>query len=104
VGDTTIYVEAQEPETYGSEETSVRRTVEEVEQAFAQAQETIRSVSSAIAHTITSLHDAVKPKEFTLEFGVTFQVDGTVMVASMSSAAALKITMTYNSDSVASAT
>lgn len=96
VGDTTVFIEMEE--AYGTELTSAEQVLRGAEDAFNRAKETILTVSSNIVEGIKKLDNAVTPSQFTLEFGVKFRVDGTVMLASAGTEATLKVTMIYKHD------
>jgi len=96
VGATPIFIEVEETESLeGPEEISAKDVVARVQEAFERAKQTIVHISSGMAQAIRALEHAAAPDEFTLEFGVKFKVDGTVLVASTGTEATLQVKMLY---------
>ena len=84
---------------YGSQPTtSVQNSVEKVGDAFEQAKGTIIHVSSSMVKAVRRLDQAVTPHEFTMEFGIKFTAEGTVMLASATAECNIKVTMKYIHD------
>jgi hypothetical protein len=88
-----VLIEA-EP-VYGSENTGVGNVVEHAQGAFDRATKTISSVSKSMVQAVHSLQGENRPNEFSLEFGIKFKVDGSVMIASSSGEATLTVKMVY---------
>jgi hypothetical protein len=87
-----VYIEMER--SLGEEHTS-GGTVEKIENSFEQAKQTIISLSTSMVQAIKDVDAALTPNEFTLEFGVKFKMDGTVVVAAVSSEATLTVKMVY---------
>jgi Trypsin-co-occurring domain 1 len=88
-----VLIEA-EP-VYGSEDTGVGDVVEHAQDAFERATKTISNVSKSMVQAVRSLQGENRPNEFSLEFGIKFKVDGSVMIASTSGEATLTVKMMY---------
>jgi Trypsin-co-occurring domain 1 len=88
-----VLIEA-EP-VYGSEDTGVGDVVEHARDAFERATQTISNVSKSMVQAVRSLQGENRPNEFSLEFGIKFKVDGSVMIASTSGEATLTVKMMY---------
>ncbi len=80
---------------YGSEYTGVGDVVEHAQDAFERATTTITNVSQSMVRAVRSLGGENRPNEFSLEFGIKFKVDGSVMIASTSGEATLTVKMVY---------
>ena len=92
----TVIIEAQP--VYGSEYTNAQKAIEKVEDAFERARSTVNLVASGMIQTVRSMSEDLTPDQFELEFGIKFSVDGTVLVASVSSETTLKVKLIYNSN------
>lgn len=90
-----VLIEA-EP-VYGSEDTGVDDVVQKAQDAFERATTTISNVSKSMVQAVRSLQGENRPNEFSLEFGIKFKVDGSVMIASTSGEATLTVKMVYTS-------
>jgi len=88
-----ILIEAET--IYGSEETSADDVIERTAGSFERAKATIVAISKSLVTAINGVDEALTPDEFTLEFGIKFKVDGSVLVAAVSTEAALTIKMVY---------
>jgi Trypsin-co-occurring domain 1 len=89
-----LYIEV-EPQ-YGSEATSAHGTpTARIDQAFENAKESIIAVCQSMVDTVRKVDTAVTPDEFSLEFGIKFKADGTILLASVSTEASLTVRMTY---------
>lgn len=80
---------------YGSEYTGVDEVVEQAQDAFERAKITIANVSKSMAGTVRNLHESTRPDEFSLEFGIKFKTDSSVLIASAGAEATLKVKMLY---------
>ena len=83
---------------YGSQDTSTRsgtNAIERAQNAFENAKESIFAICQSVVQTIDKVDDAITPDEFTLEFGIKFKVDGSVLLAAVSSEATLTVKMVY---------
>jgi hypothetical protein len=80
---------------YGSEYTGVGEVVGRAQDAFERATTTISNVSKSMVSTIRSLKGENRPNEFSLEFGIKFKIDGSVVLASSSGEATLTVKMLY---------
>lgn len=81
--------------TVGSEYTGVGEVAAHAQDAFQRATTTISNVSRSMVGTIRSLKDENRPDEFSLEFGIKFKLDGSVVIASSSGEATLTVKMLY---------
>lgn len=88
-----VLIEA-EP-VYGSEYTGVGDVVDHAQDAFERATKTISNVSKSMVQAVRSLQGENRPDEFSLEFGIKFKVDGSVMIASTSGESTLTVKMMY---------
>lgn len=80
---------------YGSEYTGVDDVVEQAQDAFERAKTTIANVSKSMASTVRNLHGDNRPDEFSLEFGIKFKTDSSVVIASAGAEATLTVKMLY---------
>jgi len=80
----------------GSQYTGVGDVVQQSQDAFERATKTISNVSQSMVQAVRSLQGENRPNEFSLEFGIKFKVDGSVMIASTSGEATLTVKMVYH--------
>ncbi|MEU7484866.1 CU044_2847 family protein [Streptomyces sp. NPDC042319] len=81
---------------YGSEETSADgRLARHASHALGRARETILRISQDMASAIDALPRDERPRDFAVEFGISFSAEGAAMVAKASAQATLKVTMVY---------
>jgi hypothetical protein len=67
-----------------------------VTDGFAKAEDAIVEVATRIASTINRMAErSVAPERLDVEFGLSFTVQGNVIVGSASGAASLKVTVSY---------
>lgn len=84
---------------YGSQDTSTHSgttPTERAQNAFENAKESIVAICQSMVQTIDKVDQTITPDEFSLEFGIKFKIDGTVLLASVSSEATLTVKMVYN--------
>lgn len=81
--------------TPGSEFTGVGDAIDKAQDAFARATSTISNVAQSMVDTVRSLEGENRPDEFSLEFGIKFKIDGSVVIASTSGEATLTVKMVY---------
>ena len=81
--------------TVGSEYTGVGEVAAHAQDAFQRATTTISNVSRSMVSTVRSLPGDNRPNEFSLEFGIKFKLDGSVVIASSSGEATLTVKMLY---------
>ena len=88
-----VLIEAER--AYGSEYTGVGDVATQAQDAFHRATSTISNVSRSMVDTVRNLKGANRPDEFSLEFGIKFKIDGSVVIASSSGEATLNVKMLY---------
>ena len=93
-----VLIEA-EP-VFGAEYTGAEEvTVQRAQGAFERARETISEVSQSMVKTVRNFKRSTRPDEFSLEFGIKFKMDGSVVIASTSTEATLTVKMVYKNSS-----
>lgn len=89
-----LYIEI-EPQ-YGSESTSTRGTSPaKLDEVFENAKSSIVAVCQSMVDTVRKVDAAITPDEFSLEFGIKFKADGSILLASVSTEASLTVKMVY---------
>ena len=88
-----VYIEMET--AYGDESTA-SGALGTLEESFDRAKQTILAVTTDMVSAVKSIDKAVTPNEFTLEFGVKFKMDGTVVVAAVGSEATINVKFVYN--------
>jgi hypothetical protein len=88
-----LMVQATPVTVVGSEPTSAASRVTD---AYGRAETAIMSIAESVGGTIDRLIEAGKrPKEITVEFGLSVSVEGTVLVTKGTAGATLAISLTY---------
>ncbi len=89
-----IFIEV-EP-VYGSQRTSASdKALDQADKALENAKNTITTMGKTLVQAIRSFDEQITPDEFSLEFGLKFNVEGSAVVAKVGAEATLKITMKY---------
>jgi len=101
VGDIEVLVETVE--LYGSEPTSALSAAQNrVSNAFDRAKEAIIQVAGSAISTIrASAEQAGRPEKVELEFGLKFDVNGNIVLATGSAGASLTVKLSYQLESSA---
>jgi hypothetical protein len=96
IGDVNVLVAAVRPD--GWEQTSaLDHARERVIDGFAKAEDAMVEIASRMASTINRMAErSVAPERLDLEFGLTFTLEGNVIVGSASGEASLKVTVSYD--------
>ena len=96
VGDFEVLVETVP--VAGTEATGSGRAVralENAQEAFARAQDTIVEIARSTGQMIGRTAGAARPDRVEVEFGLKFSASGTVILAGAAGEASLKVTLSY---------
>jgi hypothetical protein len=98
VGDVELLVEVSDVMVAGSQPTSaLGEASKRVVDAFDKAEEAVVAMATSLAGTVNRLADrAERPDHVQLEFGLSFTLQGDVVVASASGEATLRVRVGYD--------
>ncbi|MEI6046851.1 MAG: CU044_2847 family protein [Chloroflexota bacterium] len=85
-------------ESFGLERTGapkLNRALEETQDALENAKNTITGMAKTLVGAIKTFDSTLTPDEFSLEFGIKFNAEGSALIAKVGTEATLKITMKY---------
>lgn len=94
-GDGTVLIEVRP--AYGSEQTSIGdRLTARTDQAIQRARSTVTRLATEMAEAVREMPESSRPESFSVEFGISFTMEGDAMVARAGAEASLHLTLTFS--------
>ena len=94
-GDGTVLIEVRP--AYGSEQTSVGdRLQAHADQAIRRVRGTVTRLAAEMAETVRDMPEDSRPETFSVEFGISFTLEGDAMVVRAGAEASFCFTLTFN--------
>lgn len=97
INGTTVHVEVEATQIVGSQPTSggINRVLKEAPDAFAQAQQTVKSIAVGMVSSIREIHKKMAPEVFELEIALKFTAEGNAVLTKIGGEAQILVHLTY---------